>query len=257
MPNRIIKESVCISSSIDALSLEAERFLYRLWTHADDFGWMLANLQIIRAKCFPLRVDEVTLDHIGEWLVELECEEMIEIFEYKGKHYLHFTNWEKHQNKRASKSKYEIADDIDSAQMISLDSSGYHVISHAHLARTRTRTRTRIYAHASEDADAEKQTKQEREFAHFWEAYPKKKSKAAARKAWDQTVKTRPALDDLLAKLIALKKSEEWTKEGGQYIPYPASWLRAGGWDDEVETTGDDDGLNHLFDNGTSPEVSP
>jgi hypothetical protein len=28
-------------------------------------------------------------------------------------------------------------------------------------------------------------------------------------------------------------RSEDWTKEGGQYIPYPATWLNAKGWEDE------------------------
>jgi len=32
------------------------------------------------------------------------------------------------------------------------------------------------------------------------------------------------------------KKTEEWQKEKGQYIPYPASWLNARGWEDEIET---------------------
>ena len=71
-------------------------------------------------------------------------------------------------------------------------------------------------------------------FDKFWLSWPKKKSKADALKAWKQTSKSRPPIEIILLKIETLKNSHEWTKEGGQYIPYPGSWLRAGGWDDEV-----------------------
>ena len=37
--------------------------------------------------------------------------------------------------------------------------------------------------------------------------------------------------------LETAKKSSDWTKDNGQYIPYPATWLRAKGWEDETEKT--------------------
>ena len=37
-----------------------------------------------------------------------------------------------------------------------------------------------------------------------------------------------------MAKLEEFKGSREWEKDDGQYIPHPATWLRRGGWDDEV-----------------------
>jgi len=71
-------------------------------------------------------------------------------------------------------------------------------------------------------------------FRIFWASYPKRKSKTDARKAWKQTAKSRPPLPQIVAKLEELMHSPEWRKDGGQYIPYPATWLRRGGWDDEV-----------------------
>ena len=71
------------------------------------------------------------------------------------------------------------------------------------------------------------------EFDQFWQAYPKKKSKGTAQKAWDK-IKDRPSLSHLLAALDAQKRSQDWLKDGGQFIPYPASWLNAGRWEDET-----------------------
>jgi len=71
-------------------------------------------------------------------------------------------------------------------------------------------------------------------FNAFWEAYPKKVSKGAARKAWKQIRPDSELLTKMLASLERAKTCAGWMKEGGQYIPYPATWLRAEGWEDEL-----------------------
>jgi hypothetical protein len=38
---------------------------------------------------------------------------------------------------------------------------------------------------------------------------------------------------DIMAALARAKESAEWTKEGGQYIPYPATWINGMRWEDE------------------------
>ena len=70
-------------------------------------------------------------------------------------------------------------------------------------------------------------------FSAFWKAYPKKRGKAAALKAWK---KLKPPLPKVFETLAAFEASKEWRKDNGQFIPYPASWLNAGGWDDELPT---------------------
>ena len=73
------------------------------------------------------------------------------------------------------------------------------------------------------------------DFDQFWAAYPKKVAKADARKAWAQTKDLRPALPVLLNAIQANCKTESWMKQGGTFIPYPATWLRGERWDDELE----------------------
>lgn len=74
----------------------------------------------------------------------------------------------------------------------------------------------------------------ENDFDVFWSAYPKKKSKDDALKAW-QKKKDKPPIAEILAKLELQKKSDQWQKEAGQFIPYPATYINAGGWHDEIE----------------------
>jgi hypothetical protein len=73
------------------------------------------------------------------------------------------------------------------------------------------------------------------DFLRFWEAYPRKTGKREALRRW-LALKKDGALPDLTTLLGALKwqkEQESWRKDGGQFIPHPATWLNAGRWDDE------------------------
>jgi len=72
------------------------------------------------------------------------------------------------------------------------------------------------------------------EFLSFWNVYPNKKGKKAAWRAW-QRAKDRPPIEALLTEVRLQCRSQEWAKDGGQYIPHPATWINRGGWDDCVK----------------------
>lgn len=72
------------------------------------------------------------------------------------------------------------------------------------------------------------------DFDLFWEVYPRKKNKGDAVKAWKQTEQLRPPIEQVIAAIETACRSADWQKDGGAYIPYPASWLRAWGWEDEA-----------------------
>ena len=71
------------------------------------------------------------------------------------------------------------------------------------------------------------------DFEAFWSAYPRKKKKRDALKAWSAI---KPS-DELVAKILVeverSRMSRDWRKQAGQFIPYPATWLRADGWEDD------------------------
>lgn len=67
-------------------------------------------------------------------------------------------------------------------------------------------------------------------FTEFWQAYPRKVGKGAAQKAWD---KLKPDLDSVLAALAWQTKQDAWTKDGGQFIPHPGTYLNQRRWEDE------------------------
>jgi len=69
-------------------------------------------------------------------------------------------------------------------------------------------------------------------FEAFWSAYPRKIGKRAAMTAWAR-LKVNGSFDKVLAAVEQQKRSEQWQKDGGQFIPHPATWLNQGRWDDE------------------------
>ena len=74
---------------------------------------------------------------------------------------------------------------------------------------------------------------QETRFAEFWKAYPKKVGKASCLKAWKKIKPTAELHEHIMAALENQKRSEQWQREGGRFIPNPLTWLNQGRWDDE------------------------
>jgi hypothetical protein len=71
-------------------------------------------------------------------------------------------------------------------------------------------------------------------FDVFWGKYPKKVGKDAAFKAFQKRKPDQHLLVQMLNALGEQSRSEAWVKDGGQFIPNPATWLNQGRWQDEV-----------------------
>lgn len=72
-------------------------------------------------------------------------------------------------------------------------------------------------------------------FEKFWSAYPRKVGKGAAEKAFKKYKPDDTLLSVMLSALSAQKRSEQWIKENGKFIPYPATWLNQRRWEDAPE----------------------
>lgn len=68
-------------------------------------------------------------------------------------------------------------------------------------------------------------------FDRFWQSYPKKVGKQAAGKAFG---KVKVPVETLLTAIERQKCSDQWSRDNGQYIPNPATWLNQGRWEDEL-----------------------
>jgi hypothetical protein len=66
----------------------------------------------------------------------------------------------------------------------------------------------------------------------FYPAYPNKKKPAHAKQAYIAKGKKGrlPPVQDLVSALEVQKVSDDWTKEGGRYIPHPSTWINGEQW---------------------------
>lgn len=81
------------------------------------------------------------------------------------------------------------------------------------------------------EGETETETETERLFSEFWSEYPRKVGKPDAKKKFSTLVKE---FDLIMDGLRRYKKTYDWQKENGQYIPYPATFLNQRRWEDEV-----------------------
>ena len=81
------------------------------------------------------------------------------------------------------------------------------------------------------------------EFDQFWDAFPNKVGKKAARRSWERAT-DRPMIADILQAIARAKKGERWQRG---YIPNPATWLNQGRWADVVETPAVGPGLPKAY----------
>ena len=74
------------------------------------------------------------------------------------------------------------------------------------------------------------------QFDCFWQAYPKKRAKEEARKAFFKLAPEEKLFGEIIAALEKQKRMKEWQRDNGRFIPYPASWIRGRRWEDMEES---------------------
>lgn len=72
-------------------------------------------------------------------------------------------------------------------------------------------------------------------FQDFWDVYPKKRNRGDAESAWTKINPDDELVEKMIQAVNRFKQSEDWKKEEGQFIPYPATWLNRKGWEDSLE----------------------
>ena len=227
MPNRIIKESICTSDNLDKLSAFQETMFYRLIVNCDDYGRMDARPKILASKLFPLK--DIRVNQIEDGLRALTSAELVIIYTVDGKPFLQMKTWECHQQIRAKKSKYPapesgvIESDSTCNQMESSDGKC-----------PRNPIQSESVSESNPNPSRGKGATVTEKFAKFWDAYPRKTAKSEAMKAFAKLNPDDSLMETIMNAIEKQKQSDQWKRDGGQYIPHPATWLNQQRWEDEL-----------------------
>lgn len=105
MGNRMIKDSIRTSKTVNAMT----DFQFRVWvyliTYVDDYGRGSADPELIKGLVFPRR-KRLSESDIEKALAELAGMGCISLYDVDGESYFYFPNWGKHQRIQTKKSKY-------------------------------------------------------------------------------------------------------------------------------------------------------
>lgn len=94
---------------------------------------------------------------------------------------------------------------------------------------------TPIVPTGDDDTVSKKTNPMQERFSEFWKAYPKKVGKGAAEKSFKRIKPTADVFQYMLTAIENQKRSNQWQRDNGQYIPNPATWLNQKRWEDETD----------------------
>jgi len=100
----MLREGILTSERIDMLSPAGEVFYRRLMSVVDDYGRFSANPKLLRAACYPLKLDTVRDADVVAWLDECASASLVLRYEDSGKQYLEVQDFR--QQVRSKHSKY-------------------------------------------------------------------------------------------------------------------------------------------------------
>lgn len=219
MSQRMIHPTIWESRQVSKLS-KLPRLLYiGMITIADDDGRFKATPAILRSKIFPLDED-VQISDVKNWRDEIVSNSLIVLYEVDGEEYAYHPNWTKYQKLRADRKRDSIIPlpanmatncQPDDGQLPAEDKIGKGKISKDSIAQCLER------------------------FNDFWSMYPRKVAKPKALKVWEKINPDKDVFLKIMSSLEIQKKSSQWTKDDGQFIPHPTTWLNQERWNDETQ----------------------
>jgi hypothetical protein len=222
MPDRVLRSGLLWSVKINSVSEAAELLYVRLLLIADDFGLLDIDPMNLKIRALPGR-DQFDLERIAKCTAELIEIELLSAYAVNGKKYAAVENWNQRRWAKASK--------------LPMPPWGKEHIAGGYVAPTASAAQSA--KKPSDKGNGEPPAG----FSAFWELYPRKEAKADAIHAWIEQNPDADLQARILAAVAAQKSNGQWSKENGQFIPYPAKWLNARRWEDEVKPDHDPDRL--------------
>ena len=85
------------------------------------------------------------------------------------------------------------------------------------------------------DKEEDKDKEDKNNFEKFWTEYPRKISKKKAEQVFLKISPDNELFKKIMSTLETAKRLPQWTKDNGQFIPHPTTWLNQERWNDELE----------------------
>jgi hypothetical protein len=245
---RTIKPELWESERLGRLPVLARLTFIGLISMADDEGRGRGDPLFLRGRLHPYAGD-VGAEEFGKAMDALVAAKLVMLYIVEECAYYKIPGWGEHQKiERPSKSRIP---DIPERRLTEDSVKPHRKLTeaspkpHRSLGEdspldlgSRTKdlgSRTKDLGSRTKDLNTLARPKSAaRGFEKFWAAYPRKRSKGDAIKAWDKIAPGPELVEAIVASVETHKRHLEWLKDAGQFVPYPASWLNARGWEDDL-----------------------
>jgi len=191
MPSRIVREGILDSVLVNALSEEAELFYRRLMSITDDAGRFDDRPELIRARCFPLKLEQWPLDRVKKCLSEVSIsrtvdghvsdsgQPLVTRYRINGRKYLQINNF----GQRLRVSKFPGPDDDGAIIEQCPSDDGHESVNRQHQseAQAESYAQSEAESHPSSNDDGGS-------FETWYETYPRKVGKVPGRKAFHAVI---------------------------------------------------------------------
>lgn len=88
MPERVVRQGILTSDSINRLSWPEECFYRRLMSVVDDYGLFDGRNSVLRASLYPLKLDHVSDSDIGKWKHACADADLVRLYSVDGREYI-------------------------------------------------------------------------------------------------------------------------------------------------------------------------
>jgi len=218
MRARNIKPGFFQNPDLAELPDEARLLFIGLWVVADRDGKFNSDSRRLRALLFPY---EARRD-ISRSLTKLHDKGFIRLYKINGDGFGIIPHFKDHQNPHPHEAKSKIPDpecemkcnDISCNVGLNPDSLNPDSLN-------------QLPPIVPQKGDGR--------FDEFWKAYPRKVGKGAADKVWKRIKPNEHLFNQIMQALASQKNMPQWVKDGGQYIPHPATWLNQRRWEDDIQ----------------------
>ena len=242
----MIDKNISVSEQVANLSKEAQLVFTWSIPHADDVGVLPRSHRTLKALIVPMW--DCLLEDFDKFVKEITEQGLWREIEHGGQTFYAITKFRDHQTLKKDrqpqtkldiifdkdpKVTWQTLEDIMEALGFQMEDNGFQLDTEekrreekrSEKKRKSTRTETKI-----------EKKEVESNFDTFWETYPRKVSKKKAQQTWSKIAPTGELFQAIIQGLEKAKRSPQWTKDGGQYIPHPTTWLNQERWTDEDTT---------------------
>jgi len=239
---RMINKKISVSEQVADLSIQAQLLFTWSIPHADDVGVLPHSHRTLKALIVPMW--NILLPDFDKIVAEIMKQGLWKEIEYNEQKFYGVTKFRDHQTLKKDRQPQILLDIVLDKDFKTswktveevMERIGFHVEDNGfQLDTEEKRTEEKRTELKRSEARATEKVVNET-FEIFWVTYPNKVSKKKALQAWQKIAPRGELLETIMQGLEKAKKSAQWIKDGGQFVPHPTTWLNQERWNDEVIT---------------------